>query len=64
MATRLQWALVAPQILVGKLPDPRRFVQDALGGYANDQVRFAAKAAESRWEGVALVLASPAFQRR
>lgn len=64
MATRMQWALVVPQILVGKLPDPRKFVAAALGGYAPEQVRFAAKAAESRWEGVALVLASPAFQRR
>lgn len=64
MAVRMQWSLVAPQALVEKLPDPRAFVQIALDHIAPDTVKVAAKAAESRWEGVALVLASPAFQRR
>lgn len=64
MAARMQWALVAPQVLKGKLPDPREFVHTALGDTVPEAVTFAARAAESRWEGVALVLASPSFQRR
>lgn len=64
MATRMQWALVAPKILLGTLPDPRDFVGHALGDTAPETVKFAARAAETKWEGVALVLVSPAFQRR
>ena len=45
------------------LPDPREFVETALGPDVPEAVRFAAKAAETRAEGVGLVLASPAFQR-
>lgn len=63
MAARLQWAMAAPQILAGSLPDPRAFVETALGPWVTPEVAFAAKAAETRWEGIALVLASPAFQR-
>lgn len=63
MAARLQWAMTAPIALTGKLPDPRKFVVQALGERASDTVRFAARAAENRYEGVALVLASPDFQR-
>ncbi|MBS0123874.1 DUF1800 domain-containing protein [Thetidibacter halocola] len=63
VATRLQWALTVPQRLVGDLPDPRAFVDTALGGRATGAVRFAAGAAESRADGIGLVLASPAFQR-
>lgn len=65
LANRMQWALETPRALLGKdLPDPRDFVETALGPNAPDAVRFAARAAESRHEGIALVLISPAFQRR
>ena len=47
-----------------KLPDPRVFVDTALGGYVTERVRFAAGAAERRAEAIGLVLMSPAFQRR
>lgn len=63
MAARLQWAVIVPSLLVPQLPDPREFVQTALGSRANDTVRFAAGAAESRADGIGLVLISPAFQR-
>lgn len=63
LAARLQWAVTVPQILCPDLPDPRDFVQTALGPRATPAVRFVAEAAESRWDGVGLVLASPAFQR-
>ncbi|MDC0738168.1 DUF1800 domain-containing protein [Cognatishimia sp. SS12] len=64
LAARLQWALLAPQTLRRDLPDPRDFAQAALGRRLPPEVAFAAKAAENRWEGVALVLTAPAFQRQ
>lgn len=63
IAARLQWAVTVPSLLVRVLPDPRDFVETALGPDAPEAVRFAASAAESRADGVGLVLASPAFQR-
>lgn len=64
LAARLQWAMGAPSAIYRSLPDPRKFVTDALGGIADDRLLFAAKNAETRREGVGLVLASPGFQRR
>lgn len=64
MAARLQWALAAPQALRRALPDPRDFAQTALGTRLPRDVAFVAGAAENRWEGIALVLTSPAFQRQ
>lgn len=63
LAARLQWSLGAPSALVDPLPDPRDFVTDVLGDAAPREVQFAAKAAENKREGVALILMSPAFQR-
>ncbi len=63
LAARLGWAMTAPFALMGVLPDPREFVQAALGRSAPEAVRLAAAAAETRAEGVGVVLASPAFQR-
>lgn len=63
VAARLQWAITMPQQLMNTPPDPRAFVTTALGPFTTQAVEFAASAAESRWDGVGLVLASPAFQR-
>lgn len=63
LAARLQWVMAAPQHLLDAPPDPRIFVRTALGTTAPEAVTFAANAAESRWDGIGLVLASPAFQR-
>lgn len=63
IAARLQWAMVMPQVLRPDLPDPREFVETALGGQAPAVVRFAATNAESQVDGIGLILASPAFQR-
>ncbi|MCH2096245.1 MAG: DUF1800 domain-containing protein [Rhodobacteraceae bacterium] len=63
LAARLQWALTIPGRLIQELPDPRDFVETALGPRATARVRFAADAAETKSDGVGLVLASPAFQR-
>lgn len=68
LAARIEWALTIPLALFeripGDMPDPRDLVAMALGRHADDNVRFVAGAAETRWEGVGLVLSSPAFQRR
>jgi uncharacterized protein (DUF1800 family) len=63
IAARLQWAITVPQLLMPGLPDPRQFVHTALGDFTTPAVNFAADAAESRADGIGLILASPAFQR-
>ncbi|MGR3711679.1 MAG: DUF1800 domain-containing protein [Shimia sp.] len=63
LGARLQWSLSVPAALMNTMPDPRRFVADVVGEDAPREVIFAAEAAESKREGVALVLMSPAFQR-
>jgi uncharacterized protein (DUF1800 family) len=63
VAARLQWALSIPQLLRPDLPDPRAFLDMALGSLVPQSLRFAAQSAESRADGIGLILASPAFQR-
>lgn len=64
LAWRIKWAMAAPEALTSDLPDPRDFVETALGRFANERVRFAAASAEQRAEAIGLVLMSPSFQRR
>jgi uncharacterized protein (DUF1800 family) len=64
VSARLRWAVTAPQKVWPDLPDPRGFVDVALGSYADAPVRFAAQAAESRSDAIGLILSAPAFQRR
>ncbi|PTX57053.1 uncharacterized protein (DUF1800 family) [Litoreibacter ponti] len=64
LAARIQWSMAVPSSFFRSLPDPRDFVEVALGSVADEKVSFAARAAETRREGVGLILASPAFQRR
>lgn len=63
LAHRIGWAMAAPRVLRPELPDPRAFVDNALGAQAREATKLAARAAETRWEGVGLILASPEFQR-
>lgn len=63
LSARLIWGMTVPFKLRRVLPDPREFVETALGRRVPEEVRFAARAAETRAEGVGIVLASPAFQR-
>lgn len=63
IAALLQWAITVPQMLMADLPDPRDFVGAALGDTVPPAVQFAADAAETRADGIGLILASPAFQR-
>ena len=64
LAARISWAFQAPEHMFDQLPDPRDFVDTALGHVAPQSVRFAAAAAEKRADGIGVVLASAAFQRR
>ncbi|MDA7429603.1 DUF1800 domain-containing protein [Primorskyibacter aestuariivivens] len=63
LAARLQWAIGAPQLMGGDLPDPRVFVNTALGTRVHERLRFAAHAAETRADGIGLILVSPEFLR-
>jgi uncharacterized protein (DUF1800 family) len=63
LAARLGWAMTVPFQLRRLLPDPQDFAHAALGGTLPPAVRDAAARAETRAEGIGLVLASPAFQR-
>lgn len=64
LAARIDWAMDAPGRLVNPLPDARAFVDMALNGVADEGLRRIVAAAENNAEGVGLVLASPAFNRR
>jgi uncharacterized protein (DUF1800 family) len=64
MAGRISWAMQAPAQFAPDLPDPRDFVRTALGDLAPQAVIFAAESAEKRSDGIGIILASPAFQRR
>lgn len=64
MAARITWAMRLGHEDGLDLPDPRAFVTTALGPLAQQRTKFAAEAAETRKDGVGVVLASPDFQRR
>ena len=64
LAARIEWALETPKRLVPDLPEPVDLARRALGPLAAGRVEWAAARAETRAEGVALVLAAPAFQWR
>lgn len=64
LAARIRWAMEAPARLVPELPDPRGFLSAALADAAGDELIRATAGAENRADGVGLVLASPAFNRR
>ena len=64
LATRIRWSMEVPGQLLPRLPDPRAFVQSALGDAASAELVWAVGAAETVPQGVGLVLASPEFNRR
>jgi uncharacterized protein (DUF1800 family) len=63
LAGRIQWANLAVSKFGAGL-DPRVFVRTTLEEFASPEVILAATRAEVRTEGLALVLASPEFNRR
>ena len=64
LAARIAWAMEASRMRQTEPPDPRDFVETALGEAASGRLIWAAGAAETRREGVGLVLASAEFNRR
>lgn len=64
LAARIGWAMKAGRFADGDLPDPREFVQTALAEAASPTLITAARRAESKAEGVGLILASADFNRR
>ncbi|MEM9061553.1 MAG: DUF1800 domain-containing protein [Pseudomonadota bacterium] len=65
LAARLSFAGKIGQLLAKRSDtDPRRFASDALRDALRPETRFAVGGAPDRWEGFALVLASPEFNRR
>ncbi|WP_233416693.1 DUF1800 domain-containing protein [Halovulum marinum] len=63
LAARVSWAGALAQERA-RDRDPREFLETALGPVAPELLRRAVAGAETRHEGVALVLASPEFNRR
>lgn len=64
LAARIDWSMRHLPRLLGELPDPRAFMEAALGATASEPLRWAVPKAESAREGVAVVLASADFNRR
>jgi len=63
LTARIDWATTLASTY-GQELDPRQFLKDSLADATNAQLRGLAAGAEVKWEGVALVLASPDFNRR
>ncbi len=63
MAARLDWAGRMGRILAPRV-DPRVYAANALRDAMGRETAFAVKAAAEKWEGVALLLVSPDFNRR
>lgn len=63
LAARIGWVTALVQRWPDG-PDPRAFVDVALGDAASDALRRAARGAETRAQGIGLILASPGFNRR
>lgn len=64
LAARVTWAMQEPGRLLRKLPDPAELAARVLGQGGDGRVTWAAARAETVAEGVAVVLASPGFNRR
>ncbi|MFK7941398.1 MAG: DUF1800 family protein [Paracoccaceae bacterium] len=65
LAARLEFASGVGQLLAKQSAlDPRRFAEATLRDALRPETAFAVGAAPERWEGLALTLASPEFNRR
>jgi len=63
LAARVGWAMAVPSLLRRRLPDPREFVWACLGDRAGETLQWAAARAETRAQGVGIILVSPEFMR-
>ncbi|MDH3195067.1 MAG: DUF1800 domain-containing protein [Hyphomicrobiales bacterium] len=65
LAARIEWVSKVAQFVARQRDiDPRRFAEQALGDALSPQTMLAVAGAPERWEGIALTLASPEFNRR
>lgn len=64
LGARLRWASSFARKLAAGGAEPRAFARTALADAAEAEMLFLVEAAPEKWEGLALVLASPAFNRR
>lgn len=64
LATRITWAMGVPETLLRPLPDPAEVARAAFGASPPEAVVWAAARAETRADGIGVLLASPAFNRR
>lgn len=64
LAARIDWALEMPRQLLGELPDPRELMLAAFAGVPPGPIAWVVPKAETAAEGIAIVLASNAFNRR
>ena len=63
LAARIEWAIKIAKTY-GQDVDPRALLVEVLGDDTSDELQAAVARAESKWEGVALLLVSPEFNRR
>lgn len=63
LAGRLQWAMQVTEPQINRL-DPRQFIKDAVGELATPALQFSTSKSANKQEALALVLASPEFNRR
>lgn len=63
MAARIDWAVDLAR-RAGNQVDPAAMTAAALGPYASPLLQQSVSRAEQRWEGLAVLLASPEFSRR
>ena len=63
VAARIDWAVNLARA-VGDRADPVALTDQALGAYATPLLTRAVAGAEQRWEGLAVLIASPDFSRR
>ena len=63
LAARIEWAIEVAKTY-GQNVDPRNLLNEVLGDRASNELQVAVAGAESKWEGVALLLVSPEFNRR
>ncbi|MEO0700517.1 MAG: DUF1800 domain-containing protein [Pseudomonadota bacterium] len=64
LANRIVWAFEAARHVTDRVGDTQAFAARALGDAASDRLLWAVGVAETRDEALALVLASPEFNRR
>lgn len=64
LAARINWSMSIPHLALDRLPDPRELLETALADTRSETLDRAVPGAETRREGIALILASNDFIRR